>query len=315
VTAAEVPAPRARPGLRLALRWAAALAALGALLAWADPRRIGGALAGADAALLAALVPVAALWLLLGAANLRLLLGPAAPPPRGFVGVYLVGTLASALLPGQLGDAVVVPLLRRHGVPLSRSGAAYLADKAVSFCWMVVVATTGAALFLTGVGTAAAVAVAVGAVLVAATAGLAFLRMPLGGGRLATRLRRVRERLAGELAFLVARPAWLARNLAITVARWVLVTVLYGLAFAACGERLPVAAAATLPILASLVGYLPVSVGGLGTMEWAAVGLFGLVGVAPPPVVAAYLLLRGVLLAVAGLGALALLGRALGRRG
>ncbi|MFQ5565150.1 MAG: hypothetical protein ACE5EU_02170, partial [Paracoccaceae bacterium] len=54
--------------------------------------------------------------------------------------------------------------------------------------------------------------------------------------------------------------------------------------------------AATIPVVSSLVAYIPVTVAGLGTTEWTAVGLFRSVGIAPVDVVGAYLVMRGVLI-------------------
>jgi uncharacterized membrane protein YbhN (UPF0104 family) len=304
-----------RAGVRLALRWCVAVAVLAALLVWADPRAVGRVLGGVSVAALATLVALAAAWLVVGALNLRLLLGPDAPPPPTSLGVYLLGWLLSSLLPGQLGDAVQVPLLRRHGLSLARSGAAYAVDKAVSLAWSLAVATVGAVVYLPLLGSGRVVTFAAAAVLLAALGAALLLRLPLGGSRLAGRLHERRARLAAELGALAAKPAWIARDLALTVVRWLLTAAMYATAFAACGEPLPLLATATLPLLVSLVGYLPVSVGGIGVMEWAATGVFGVVGAAAAPVLAVYLLLRGVLLAVAGVGALALLGRALHGRG
>jgi uncharacterized membrane protein YbhN (UPF0104 family) len=91
----------------------------------------------------------------------------------------------------------------------------------------------------------------------------------------------------------------LAVNLGITIVKWLTLTVAYAWALRAFGFEAPVFAAATIPVISSLVGYVPVSVGGLGTTEWTAVALFGRVGVPEATVLAVYLFLRAVLIVLA----------------
>jgi uncharacterized membrane protein YbhN (UPF0104 family) len=88
-------------------------------------------------------------------------------------------------------------------------------------------------------------------------------------------------------------------NLGLTTVKWALMTASYWFALRAFGAVVPVSAAATIPVMSSLVGYLPVSVGGLGTSEWTAIALFGRVGAPEAAVLATYLFLRAVLIALA----------------
>ena len=92
----------------------------------------------------------------------------------------------------------------------------------------------------------------------------------------------------------------LSLNLGITVLKWMLMVAAYDCAFRAFGPPVSLGAVATIPAMSSLVGHIPVSVGGLGTTEWTAVGLFGRLGVPEAIVLSAYLLLRasGALIAI-----------------
>jgi uncharacterized membrane protein YbhN (UPF0104 family) len=62
---------------------------------------------------------------------------------------------------------------------------------------------------------------------------------------------------------------------------------------------IPFSAASTIPVASSLVGYIPVTVGGIGTTEWTAVALFERAGVEAEVVVGVYLFLRVLLLLLA----------------
>jgi uncharacterized protein (TIRG00374 family) len=75
--------------------------------------------------------------------------------------------------------------------------------------------------------------------------------------------------------------------------------LLYLAAFHAFGSPINFEAAATIPVMSSLVGHIPVTVGGAGTMEWTAVLLFKQVGVDNSSVFSVYLLLRSVLIVTA----------------
>ncbi len=86
----------------------------------------------------------------------------------------------------------------------------------------------------------------------------------------------------------------------------------YWCAFRAFGAEIGVLAAGTIPFMSSLVGYIPVTVGGAGTIEWTAVALFAKVGVEGASVVSVYLLARAAVVA-AGMSLLALAGKGIGR--
>ncbi|HUF09145.1 MAG TPA: lysylphosphatidylglycerol synthase domain-containing protein, partial [Rhodothermales bacterium] len=97
----------------------------------------------------AAAIVLSVAWLTLGAFNVWILLRRLAPVAfRDFLRVYLVSWAAALVIPGQLGDATQVMLLRRYEVPMSSSGAAYLVDKFVSLTWLMAVAAVGVSLYL-----------------------------------------------------------------------------------------------------------------------------------------------------------------------
>jgi uncharacterized protein (TIRG00374 family) len=280
-------------------RWIVGLALLLVLVTAIGPRALLATLRGAAPAWILPIVGLSIAWLLLGALNVWLLLRVLSPVShRIFVRAYVTSWAVSLLLPGQLGDATQVLLLRQHGVPVASSGAAYLLDKAISLIWLSAVAACGLALytrFSPGLWLLVLLA------LVSAAAGAAVLasRMRLEPG---TRLGRLKAVFMSSIEQLVAfrgRPGSLLRNLALTIGKWGLTVLLYLSAFLAFGARPDLAAVATIPIVSSLVGYLPITVAGAGTMELTGVLLFREVGVQAATVLSVYLLLRSVLLLVA----------------
>jgi uncharacterized protein (TIRG00374 family) len=246
-------------------------------------------------------------WLFLGAFNVWLLLRRLTAVRLGtFLGVYVTSWATSLVLPGQLGDASQVLLLRRHGVPAASSSAAYLADKIISLSWLVVVAAYGVGRYTTSVTGYVLVAFPLVVIVGAVVGSALLLRTPLKLGRVLDRGREVIRRVAEQLMIFRRHLGTVVLNVSLTLVKWVLMASLYLAAFHAVGTTVTFEAAATIPVMSSLVGYIPVTVGGAGTMEWTAVVLFRRVGLEGAVVLSAYILLRVVLI----LGALALLAAA-----
>lgn len=240
-------------------------------------------------------VAMAGLWLCLGAVNVWILLRRLAPVPlRAFMGVYITSWAASLLIPGQLGDVTQVVLLRRHGVDPSRSGAAYVVDKVVSLSWMLAAAAFGVALYLPrarGWWLVAPPVLIVAALLASVRL---FRRAPATAAP--GRVRGFLVRLSDQVRSFRAERRALAANIALTGLRWTVMGAMYLLAFRAFGSPIGLVAAGTIPVIASLTGYLPVTVGGAGVMEWTAVALFRGLAIEEHAVVVVYLFLRTVLL-------------------
>lgn len=260
------------------------------------PRQLLAVLARASIPHVGGLAALLAFWLWLGGLNVWILLRSlTAIRLLVFLRVYAVSWATSLLLPGQLGDATQVLFLRRYRISMATSGAAYLVDKALSLAWMTLVAAAGLALYLSfpwsWVGAAGlACCVALG-VCVALWRPL----LALDWGRLSGVKVRI-ERLSNEAGIFLRKRGVLFLNGSNTVFKWIVLAWIYRLAFQTFGHEVPWAYAATYPTVSSLAGYLPISVGGAGTMEWTAVGLFRPLGIPAADIVAAYLVVRALLL-------------------
>jgi uncharacterized protein (TIRG00374 family) len=273
-------------------RWVLGICLIAGLVWFAGPQQLWRTLrAGSTTWLLAAalvLVP----WFLLGILNVWVLLRHLTPIAFGtFAGVYAKSWISGLVLPGQLGDATQVWLLRRHGIPMSFSSAAYATDKALSLGFMLVVAASGLGLYGSIGAQWQSVAFVLGATIVAA--GIAVLLVSFVNRMPASRVSGALGNVKNALAVFASEHRLLYLNFGITVLKWMLLVAAYACAFRAFGPPISLAAVATIPAMSSLVGHIPVSVGGLGTTEWTAVGLFGRLGVPEAIVLSAYLLLRG----------------------
>lgn len=311
---------------RAAARVVAAALLLALLLWWVDPRALWRALRGADA-----------MWLALGLVSavvanvasalrwwaLARWLGSGVSAGWALA-TYFRGVAINALLPGAVvgGDLYRAQALSRRGLPLLEAGASVLVDRVGGLALLVVIGMVGAAFGLAHADATAAsldevgrrAGVAVGpAVLVAGAIVALLLPVPLlwawqrGAGTSAAAPRA--RRSVARLATLVRRPRLLAQY-GVQVVGSSAVQLLSIGTLACGGAALGVAlpywawAAASVPVF--LMATLPVSFGGWGTREAAAVLALGAFGVAAPQAVAVAML-YGAAALVQAVAALALL--------
>jgi uncharacterized membrane protein YbhN (UPF0104 family) len=262
----------------------AAAILLFALLFWiVDPHELWATLARADALLVAAVCLLAIIWLLLGALNVWILLRRRdAIPLRTFTQVYMMSWSMGLLIPGQLGDATQILLLRRHGLGAASSTAAYAVDKAISLGIFGLIGAYGLARY--AVAASPGQALAVSSAVVALSAGAVGAAVKLASrSRPPERVRAFLHSISTEIA----------------IAKWLLAACMYWVAFVALDAAVTFEAAATIPALSTLIAYIPITIAGLGTTEWTAVVLFHRTGLAPVDVVGVYLIMRGILIVCA----------------
>ena len=282
------------------LRWLripAAALLLGGAIALAGPRRVWDALSGADRSWLLAGLACAIAANLVSALRWRALCGwlGMRASARWAVQVYFQGVAVNALLPGAVigGDLLRAWRLRALGHPGLEAGLSVLLDR-ISGLWMLVVlGALALALGLRDAGAPAAASIAdawpsimpIGPAPAALLAGIALLLLPWAALGLA--LRAPMHDGAGRLGRLravlarggLSRPYVLQAILSAAVQ--VLSVAALLCALRALGADLPawVVAAAAVPIF--LMATLPVSFGGWGTREAAAVIALGAFGTPP----------------------------------
>ena len=293
-----------------AAAWARIVAApllVAAILWWADPLRVVQEVAGADPAWLLAGLVAAALANLVSALRWRMLavwlgqrIGVAAA-----AGVYFRAVAISALLPGAIvgGDIYRAVALNRLGQPALAAGLSVLLDR-LSGLWMLLVLGTLAAAWgasdsrLSGLMPnalqapgAIAWAGLAACLLVAPVLAMLALRRLLARGMsgFAPIGPAWRERLAA-----IARQPAAARQYRLQIVASLTVQSLSIGAFALAGRALGVDlpawawAAAAVPVF--LMATLPVSFGGWGTREAAAVVALAAFGVPAAPALGASVL-------------------------
>ncbi len=89
------------------------------------------------------------------------------------------------------------------------------------------------------------------------------------------------------------RSKWhlLVINVAVTIIKWIVVSYVFWMAFRCFSTVVNWPHIGVIPILSTLVGYVPISIAGIGTVEVSAVFLFGKIGISKPVVISVYILL------------------------
>lgn len=240
--------------------------------------------AAAFAALAHILLSGLRIWILLAAAGTSVPFGT-------FLRLYVYSYCFGLILPGQTGDAVIAVFLKQHGVPITVSAAAYVVDKMITFSFMILVALYGIHRLMPSLSLPWIALV----LMLGAGAGLLGLRQLPKLRWKQPWLQSIHKRIVDflEMVHAVAgKKAYICLNVAITVANWGLVGISYYFVFRAIGQHIAWPMVGVIPIMSTFVGYIPISVAGIGTVEYSAIYLFSLIGADQAGVFATYIIQR-----------------------
>lgn len=216
-----------------------------------------------------------------------------------FLRDYIYAWAASLITPGQAGDATIILFLKQHKVPMRITGVSYLIDKLMTLAVFAIIAWYGCVHLIPQFKRLWLF------VFVACFLGLPVFLFVMRSLQFKTpSLLRFQQRLDAsieDLGRLKTKWPVLIVNCILTIVKWLVVSGVFYMAFYSINVTVKWPDIGVIPILATLVGYLPVSIAGIGTVELSATYLFGLVGIIPSAVVSAYLLLRALQYLIAGI--------------
>jgi uncharacterized protein (TIRG00374 family) len=115
--------------------------------------------------------------------------------------------------------------------------------------------------------------------------------MPSDTGRIG-RVKQFIKNTYKEAVLWDAKYTLILLNIALTIIRWLVLSVTYYLAFRAFGIEAKWPEVGIIPIISTLIGYIPISVGGIGTVELCAVYLFSLISIDRVYVIDVYIFIR-----------------------
>jgi len=208
-----------------------------------------------------------------------------------FIRHYSYAFTVGLFVPGQVGDASISLFLKKEGVPLTYGGLAYVLDKSISFLVFFIVASIGAGIFFPQInrGWFLFLPVICGLLLWGLYTLIFKFRYRYA---LLEKIYQVLLKLINALREYGNKWRIILLIIGFSIFKWLLVSFSYSTAFLAFGKVVPRPDIAVIPILSTFVGYIPVSVGGIGTVEYSAVYLFSLVEVESSIVVSVYIFMR-----------------------
>ncbi len=237
---------------------------------------------------------------LMGAFNVWFILN--AIHPLGFLPflrAYAYSWAASLILPGQAGDATIIFFMKRYGVPLGLTGTSYLVDKFMTLLVFSIISWYGCARFLPQLeglwfllffGT-----------LISIPALFFVIRRLRVKATWWISLQKRIDALMEDIGRLRKKSYVLFFNFFLTILKWLLVSFTFNVAFWCFNTRVGWPDIALIPILSTLVGYIPISISGIGTVEFSATYLFGKVGISGSIVLSVYLFMRSLQYLLAGI--------------
>ncbi len=229
--------------------------------------------------------------LMLGAFNIWLILKTVHPISFGkFLRIYLYSWTIGLITPGQAGDASLIIFLKKYDIPFRRTGISYMLDKLI---------TVGIFFFIAWYGSYILIPELKGIwfPLLALTFlsiffGVIFIKFFPSHIPFVIKFREKLNEILTELHIFKTKWRILLLNILLTIVKWLVLSLCYFTAFLCFNEYVKFPEIGVIPILSTLVGYIPVSIAGIGTVELTATHLFSKVGVEQSAVLSAYLLLR-----------------------
>jgi len=233
------------------------------------------------------------LVLCIGGINLWLLMNSISRIPLNiFIRAYSYAYAVNLFSPGQLGDISVALFLKKNGVYYSHSTLAYAVDKFISMMFAISIGYIGVRFLLTDLaGQIWIFAIPVICVICAMTCVVLIVYMPSDTGRIG-RVKQFIKNTYKEAVLWDAKYTLILLNIALTIIRWLVLSVTYYLAFRAFGIEAKWPEVGIIPIISTLIGYIPISVGGIGTVELCAVYLFSLISIDRVYVIDVYIFIR-----------------------
>ncbi len=234
-------------------------------------------------------------WILLGVMNMVVMLRPLVHAP--FVqtlGFYAKANMIALVVPGQVGDAVLINFFRRFSVPISQGATIFGIDKLITVLWYGIMSMVGIYLLgneismgvLTPEIDRFGVRIAVGAFVVIICAALYIILRQSRTGE------RIRNWFSLSFTYVNVGKKMILVDCCITFFRTLVLGCAYWFAIRAYGPPSSFLPTLCLPIMAGLVAYLPISFNGLGTVEVSLAFLFSKIGIEASQVVSAALTLR-----------------------
>jgi len=207
-----------------------------------------------------------------------------------FLRIYWVGWAVGLVFPGQVGDVLALSAwLKKKGVSWSRVICFLLLDKAITLFWMLSIACMGAFFILNF-----------------SVNNFELSSFPLAYSLLVLAmltclgaivfLRKSPKLTATVITVVKSRKLSIFTNYLGTPLKIILLISAYWVVFQGLNVEISYSQVLSVVAISSLAAYVPISFNGIGVVEWVAGGLFLTLSVEQETTLAAYVLLRGLVL-------------------
>jgi uncharacterized membrane protein YbhN (UPF0104 family) len=241
-------------------------------------------------ALLTLICPI--LVFFLASVNLWIILNAISPISYSlFLRNYAYSYAIGLMLPGQFGDASLTLFLRKHKIPLASSSSAYIIDKGISLILIFIFVWAGTFFILPQLNTFWYLLLPVLALSLVIIVAIVIYYIPINIKLVLKIKNAMSQTLMTMLEF---RKKWhfLLINVAIALVKFGFVGLSFFLAFLCFGHPSGYFEVTIISFASSIIGYIPVSLSGIGIVEYSAINLFAWVGVSKSVVMSVYVLQR-----------------------
>jgi uncharacterized protein (TIRG00374 family) len=239
---------------------------------------------------------------LIGALNLWMMLNSISCIPfKLFMQSYSYGYALNLFAPGQLADISMAYFLKEHGVYYSRSTLAYFVDKLISMFFIFILVYIGAKYIIYfGIKPIFITIIPFVAIIIVIVLAIVLVCSPCEAGGIG-RVKRLITNMYKEFLDWDNKVRSIIVNILLTIVKWFVVSITYYLTFYAFGIKVPWPEIGIIPVMSSLIGYIPISAGGIGTVELCSVYLFSLISIDKVYVIDVYIFLRLITYVQAGI--------------
>lgn len=231
-------------------------------------------------------------WLLLGVTNIMLMLRPLTKIRFNRVfNAYSNANTAALVVPGQIGDAVIIHFFRNLSIPISQGTTIFAIDKLITLLWYSIIAAYGIYLarFPFDIQSLTEINTSLLLLTMAISILLFFFVLYFSISFLSER---VRNWISLSFSYLKQARQAILINILLTFVRTLVLGCAYWLVINAYGSEPSMIHALCFSIAAGMVAYIPISFNGLGTVEASLVYLFSTIDIESAPILSAALTMR-----------------------
>jgi len=207
-----------------------------------------------------------------------------------FFKYYSYSNALSLIIPGSIGDVSIIAIVPKTNATFSSLSLVYILNKGISFLFNIIVAILGG-LFLFHLNIHNIILFCFILIFVVGLVYYFLFKLTFKN-RFINKIKNTFVEMFILLKIHKKNWRFLLLNLCITSIIWFLTSYSYLFCFKSLNVDIPFIYICTIPFIATLAGYIPLSFAGVGVVEYSAIGLFSTLGILDNTVLATYIILR-----------------------